>query len=344
MPNPSNLYVCPRCLYSCTKRWMMKRHLLESIRPCPGKTGIILNPEIIDHVLDNHVYVPKPEEPVAPQNNHAPSGPVCPRLSQTFNNYNTINAVVSNMESLEKVKMITDHQGIRQIDFEDRLEQDFQYRLERLEQDGFKGGYCLNHEGLLKLVDGATKMEDNDLNQFNILFDKTLNRVKILSCGKWDSYLEEIGIKEVIRLLKSYFLDSYELYLIKNLHGTDSKKNRFAMRDHLDVYYKFISTFDLDAVVCSQSDEVILGYNVKENNEYYLAEHYGKIYRDLKRDTKISEKNKIKRTITNIIKENTTHNLNKLNKIMLDLLKTDEEFLSQLVETRQFPATLATKY
>jgi len=351
MPRNKREYVCPRCFYATNLKYRMKRHFEELKTPCPNTGGIELTEEVKHEVLLNHVYTINVEEmrPQIPEQTHVARdtislrgaiNPIC-KLSQTFNTYQTINNIVSGMESMEKIKMITDHQGIRHIDFEDRLEKDFQSRLEKLEQDGYKGGYCLNHDGLLKLVDGATKMDDNDLNQFNILFDKTVNRVKILSCGKWDSYLEELGVKEVIRLLKSYFLDSYELYLIKHLHGHDNTKNRFSIRNHLDIYYKFLGTFDLDAIVCTQTDKMILGYELKENNEYYLANHYGKIYKDIKTEIKISEKNKVKRTITNIIKENSTHNLNKLNKIMLDLVKTDHEFLDQLIEKRQLPTNFS---
>lgn len=336
MPNRQSEYICPRCSYSTTLKYRMKRHFETLKNPCPNITGIVLTESIKNEVLENHNYVePKPIESTVPSNNN-----LSQTIHKTINNFNTINNIVSNMESIEKIKMITDYQGLRQIDFEDRLESDFQYQLERLDQDKIVNGYGLDHDSLLKLVDGATKMKEDDLNQFNVLFDKTVNRVKILSCGKWDNYLEEIGIKEIIRLLKSYFLDCYELYIIKHLHGNDPKKDRVEMRQNLDIYYKFISTFDLDAVICSQTDYSLLGYNVKENNEYYLADYYGKIYKDIKQTNKINEKNKLKRVITNIIKENTTHNLNKVNKIMLDLVKTDKEFLKLLIETRNLPMEL----
>ena len=331
MPNPSAKYVCPRCMYETSLKRLMKRHFETLKKPCPNKMSLELTDEIKNDVLQNHFYVFKIENSTSFE-----AKPIT-GLNQTFNNFQTINNIVSNMESIEKIKMIIDYQGIHQLDYEDRLERDFQARLEKLEQDEYAGGYCLNHDNLLQLVDGATKMDEDDLNQFNILFDKTLNRVKILSCGKWDSYLEEIGVKEVIRLLKSYFLDSYEMYLVKHLHSEDLKKNRFSIRNHLDIYYKFLSTFDLDASVCTQTDRMIMGYELRPNNEYYLAEHYGKIYRDIKSETKISEKNKIRRTITNIIKENSTHNLNKLNKIMLDLVKTDPEFLNQIINSKRLP-------
>lgn len=328
MPNPSNIYTCPRCLYETSQKWMMKRHLLSSKKPCAQKTGVVLTSEIIDEVLLNYKWL---------GNSNIILDSDAPNVYQTNNNYNTITAMVSNMESLDKIKMITNYYGTRQLDFEDRLEYDFQAKIDKLDNDEYTGGYCISCDGFLELVDCVTKMDTNETNRFNVLFDKTINRINILSCGKWDSYLEEIGIKEIIRLLKSYFLDNYEIYLIKHLNGNDIHKNRFILREHLDIYYNFIAAFDLDASVCSQTDVMIMGRNIKENNDYHLAEYYGKIYRDIKGKIKTTEKNNTKRRISAIIKENTTHNLNKVNKIMLDLIKTDPEFLNQLIENRKLP-------
>ena len=93
MPNPSNLYICPRCGYSTTQRWMMKRHFLQSVNPCPGTSGITLNPDIIKNVLLNHVYVPETENQVLPQSTHNAFSTV----NQTFNNtHNMANINVEN--------------------------------------------------------------------------------------------------------------------------------------------------------------------------------------------------------------------------------------------------------
>jgi len=329
--------MCPRCDYKTPRKYRIINHFQNLKNPCPDRNRLLLTDEIRDYVIQNRIYkVPdkfsKKESDKTKQESAVPL-----TLNQTIHNFNVINSMISDMESIDKIQMVTDYHGIRQLDFEDRLESDFQPKLHKMEHDEFIGGYYLNNDGLLKLVDGATKMTDDDMNKFNLMFDRTINRIKILSCGKWDSFLEEMGVKEVVRLLKSYFLDNYELYLIKHLHGHDPKKNRFLLRQHLDIYYTFIATFDLDAHVCTQNDKSVLGYNVKDNNDYYLAEYYGKIYRDLKNECKTSEKNKLKKTVTNIIKENTTHNLNTLNKIMLELIRTDHGFFNQMVEKKKMP-------
>lgn len=336
MSNSRSDYVCPRCLYSTSLKSRIKQHFEKLKKPCSAITPIELTDDVKDFVVKNHVYTRLPEVTRA----HLLLDDSKPTFNQTVNNFNNISAIVSSMESLDKLKMIVDHQKLKLPDFEDRLESDFQGNLERMDNDQYPGGYTLDHDGLLKLVDGATKMSGDDLNEFSLLFDKTINRIKILSCGQWDTYLEELGVKEVIKLIKSYFLDSYELYLIKHMQGNDINKNRFHLREHLNIYYKFISTFDLDAIVTTQTDRSIVGYDLKENNDYHLANHYGKIFMDIKKEAKIGEKNKLRRTVTNIVKENTTHNVNKLNKIMLDLLKTDENFLKQLIDSRRFPVTV----
>lgn len=324
MPNPQTEYVCPRCDYSTSIKFRILRHFDTLKKPCANRNSLELTQEIKNQVITNHVYVVN--------NCHTPTtiSPI-PKLNQTFNTYNTINSMISSMESLDKVKLLVDKMAIKQIDFETRLENEFQHRIERMDNDQYECGLSFNHDGLLKLVDASTKIENHDINHFNILFDRTVNRIKILSCGQWDSYLEEIGTKEVVRLMKSYFLDSYELYLIKHIAGHDLRKDRVVLRDSLDIYYKFIASFDLDAIVFSQTDELLIGHQIRENNMYTLADHYGKIFLDIKKNIKIAEKNKLKRTITNIIKENSAHNINKINKIMFDLIKTDAGFLEQII-------------
>ena len=128
MPNPSNAYICPRCNYNTPLKRLMKRHFETLKNPCPERNAVVLTPEIIEHVLLNHQFsiVPKLE-----QNQdkvvHDERLSIA-KLNQTFNNFNMVNAIVSNMESLEKIKC---YQDIRQIDFEDRLEKDFQSKLEK---------------------------------------------------------------------------------------------------------------------------------------------------------------------------------------------------------------------
>jgi hypothetical protein len=146
--------------------------------------------------------------------------------------------------------------------------------------------------------------------------------------------LEEAGAKELISLFKSYFLNNYEEYLIKHLHGDNVRSlNKVQLKQHLDIYYNFIAVFDLVPFICDMEDQQILGHNLIEHNKNYLAETYMQLYIELKNQLKVSEVNRIKKRIVAIIRENTIQNTSQLNQTLCDLLQLDEKFRKELVET-----------
>lgn len=62
------------------------------------------------------------------------------------------------------------------------------------------------------------------MQDFNLLFDKKLNRLNMYSSGKWNEFLIDVGVQELIRVIKSTYLDVYEIYLIKkNLRKYSTK-------------------------------------------------------------------------------------------------------------------------
>ena len=69
-----------------------------------------------------------------------------------------------------------------------------------------------------------------------------------------------------------------------------------------------------------------MGHILIENDDFVLGNTYMKMFHEEKSNMKISEKNRIKRKIVNIIKENTIHNIGELNKLVLELLKIDDGF------------------
>jgi hypothetical protein len=298
----------------------MKRHF-ESKKPCQNKTGILLTDEIREHVLTYHTYKVEKKNP-----KH-----VINQFNQTVNNYNTLNAFITQMPFPNKINLLMDYQNKKMIDFEDDLEKTFSGQVDRLENNSYPNGYYLDLQGILNLVDIVTKVKKDHLERFNILFDKTVKRLKYFSCGDWDTFLEDIGAKEVIKLLKSYFLDTYEVYLIKNLHGDETFLNRVTVKDHLDIYYQFIAALELDPIVINQTDEEILGHRLIEAEEYHLSNKYSSQFHKLKTSVKPIEKNRIKKRISSIIKENTVHNIGELNHVLLDLLNIDDKFAQMIL-------------
>ncbi|GAG03953.1 unnamed protein product, partial [marine sediment metagenome] len=107
---------------------------------------------------------------------------------------------------------------------------------------------------------------------------------------------------------------------------------------HVDIYYKFLIIFDLMPDIQNCSDTDILGYQLIEGNDEYLAEIYIKIYMEQKKQLKRIEQNQIKKKIIDIVKQNTTENLEKLHRVIMDLLKLDDNFRDELLKSRQLLA------
>ena len=60
-----------------------------------------------------------------------------------------------------------------------------------------------------------------------------------------------------------------------------------------------------------------------------------KLYNKHKKELKESVIKSVKRTIINIVKDNSLHNIKMIDKTIIDLLKIDETFRNELIKTRQ---------
>jgi hypothetical protein len=301
----------------------MRRHLLKRAKSCPDRNGLTLTEEIAETVLANHEYH-RPKQPTQVINNN------------NNNIFNMVTNIVNSMEFDEKMRRVLDYRQEKTLDFEDGLEKKFAYRVEKLENDKFSSGYFLTLDDLFKIINDVTLLKDDGLEEFNVLYDKVIKRFRFYRCLEWESFLEDIGSKELISLIKSYYLDTYEKYLIRNLHvDRDTGLNRIKIKEHLEIYYRFISIFDLTPSITDCVDEEILGHRLVENNDTYLAETYVKLFQEEKNRVKSSDKLSVKRKIVNIVKENTTQNLQKLNKAIMEILRVDDIFRDTLLKSRQ---------
>jgi hypothetical protein len=325
MPNPGKLYVCPRCLYEVNLKWRMRRHLYEIKTECRNVSGVELTDDIREHVLRHQTYVPPIKNKTTYQ-----------IFNQTVNNYNTLNNFIAQMDFQEKIDRLLEYQQKNLIGLEDSIEKRFEYRVNRLEDDKFQAGYFLTQNNLIELIDDVTRIDKDNLHKFNVFYNKAIKRFKMYQGKDWESFIEEVGAKELVSLIKSYFLDSYELYLIKHLHGNNVKQfNRFKLEEHLGIYYHFIGVFDLAPSICDQNDSDLLGHRLTEESDHFLADKYMDLFFSEKKKLKSSEEVAITRKIVNIIKNNTSQNLSELNNVLMDLLKIDQEFRDVILESKQ---------
>jgi hypothetical protein len=294
----------------------MKKHFNRKT-PCRNTHNVNLTEEIKDYVYEHKVYHPP-----------APSNP-----KQVVNNYNFLANFISKMDYDEKLEHVLGYQQQRLIDFEDGLDQRFERKLDRLDKNDYKQPYELTEKDLFGLINDVTKINSDQLNYLNVLFDKKVNRILFYSCEKWDSSIVEYGIADLVRYLQSYFLDTYEKYLIKNIHGDKfGAQARSSLKNHLEIYYRFLISVGLRSNLYGNTDEDILGRTQHENSPYSLEEYYMKWFDELKKLVKQSDKNSVKKQIINILKENSVHNIQELNKSVLSIIQVDQTFREKVLQ------------
>jgi hypothetical protein len=310
-------YECPRCNHRTSHKNDMKKHFSRK-RMCANENGINLTDEIMAVVLEEYKYHPPPKEPSDSKN-------------ITINN--TINKYVLKMDFGEKMKHILEYQQKKLLCFEDNLESQFENRVNRLEMNSYPNGYFLDQNDFFKIINNATKVSKENIEEFGIFYRRTIKRLELYSGTSWESFIEEDGVLEVVRLIKSYFLDHYEQYIIRHLYQDGAKTlDRSKLVEHLRIYYRFISIFDLRPHISDLSDCDLLGHRLGEDNEYVLAEKCMGIYSEEKSKLKINEKNQTKRKVINIIKENTIQNSSELDNLVLEILQADDIFRQKLLK------------
>lgn len=303
-------FLCPRCNYSTLNKIDMKRHF-ERLRICPNENAVELTEQIKEIVLRDRKY-------------HADNKP---KIQSIVQNIGYLNQIARQIDTYEKLDFLSDQRQTKLIGFEDGLENFFLPRNRRIEDKTFSSLYALKEDDFINMIDKVTKIDKNNLEKLNIIFDKKLNRFQIYSGTKWESYLQDNGLKELVSLMKSYFFDNYELYLIKNLYGDNAVvRVRKQLQDHLEIYYHFLTVFDLPIYVFGMTDEEILGHRLVENNDHHLEKLHLSLYDRIKSELKECEKIKLKKKIINIVKENSIHNIQELNKVFLQLLNIDDKF------------------
>jgi hypothetical protein len=313
-------YQCIRCGYSTKRKDDMRKHLYSIKSQCPTtKNDLELTEEIKQHILNYRVYKPPVNKP-----------------NTQITNYNLICNFVGKMTNTEKLEHLLNHTQQKLIDFEDGLESKFESKIDRLANDNFNIPYQLEDKDLYGLINNVTRIDADQFDRLNIIFDKKVNRILFYSCQQWDSTIADYGIIDLVRYLQSYLLNSYEQYLIRNIHGSKyGAQERCDLKKHLEIYYRFIISLGLNPYVCSKNDEEIIGYFLKDNNEYYLEEYYLKWFEELKQEVKQPEKNNVKKQIIKILKDNTSHNVQELNNCVLNLIKADQTFKEQILKLSQ---------
>ena len=294
---------------------------------------IELTSAIKEYIIANRVYIPP--APVAP--------PPPQSLTQIINYNNTINNFVANLDTIEKLKRMLHYNDVSLLECGDSIENAYTRQIEGLKQDpdsNLSFGSCdalvLDKNNLLEVVDQVSSLAQEHYTNFNIVYDKKFDKLKLYDMGKFEEYTLTIGIRTLLMKIQEFYFNVYECYLIRKIElSTLCHQEKAILKDKLTDYYRFIGCFDIDPFVKDKNDTEIL-YN-EEDTRYEsgidhnddntdLPERFVNLYAKVRGETKISELNKTKKNVLDIVKKNCLKNVDELNKKMVDLFNMDEEF------------------
>jgi ribosomal protein L17 len=138
-------FMCPRCGYSTFYRNTMITHMNRK-KICPAAlSSILLNEEIKMIILRDRVYRPQVDTLVTPATTHI------------TNNLQIIQNVILNASPYDKLKAVMEYKNIKQIPFEDDIEEKFREQQSDLVQN--IPGYKIDIDCLLEMIDVASMSE-----------------------------------------------------------------------------------------------------------------------------------------------------------------------------------------
>lgn len=214
--------------------------------------------------------------------------------------------------------------NINQKEFEDLVDEKLTPTVRLLEGTS---DFSMNKHGFLKIVDDVSvckKLED-----FNIVYDNEANKIKVFKNGEWEEYLLMAGIIYIMDVIKDYFIDDYEKYLIKKIETTPNYFKKQCYREHLQECYKFMCCFDIKPSYHDKSNSEIMD-TTHGKDVYDIAERCVKEYRFVEKNLTKSQINKVNKDVLNIIKNNSKKTLKDINRKVMELIKVDSGFQQKI--------------
>lgn len=318
-------YTCVRCGYTSDHKNAMKKHLYEKKKPCPSaKADVELTDDIKECILENRVY-------------HLPKSDTV--INQTINNYNTMNNFIASMDNIEKLTKLMCYKNVDIMDFERSIEAKYETKAKRLEQNTYRD-FQLDRNDLYDIVNDVCKIcEGGNFNDMNIFYDTKFDELKLYESGTWENMLLEQGIKKLVSTIQGYYLDNYEIYLIRRMRSDDvSSMDKNAYKERLREYYKFINSFDLNPCIKGKNDHEIM-YNTDDNRYYEdcdtfeIEDEFLPLFNSTSDKITKSEMKRIKSDVVEIIKRNSKKNIFDLNKNVIALFNMEEGFKELLLSS-----------
>ncbi len=310
-------YTCTRCGYNTHDRSCMRTHFYKKKKICQAiENDIELTAEIKEYILANRIYrIPKED----------PKQMIFNQIINNNNTNNNINNFVANLDDVEKIQTHFQHMNICIKPLEQVVEERYKREIYLLQNGDGNSNLCMSREDFIDTVENIVKI--NHLDEFNFIFDKKLDQIKIYEEDGWNPRRVIPGIKIILKTLKEYYLDHYEKYLVSNMNYTRNKAQDISKyTEHLEEYYKYIVCLDFEPYVQDRSRNDILNLDGEDDDDYIFMEKYLDIYNNIKNKTKCADVTKTVNEIVTIIKYNYKSNIKQVNCKVIDLMKIDSDY------------------
>ena len=303
-------YTCISCGYMVSLKADMRRHLYSRQTPCPKTLNEIeLTNEIKDKILKDRIYRIPPPPPSA-----------ATTINQIVNYNNTINNLITGMDTFEKIDKYMAHSDIKLLEYGDSIDKNFTKHvtgLKQKEHDDSLGAYdalILDKDNLLEVIDQVSSLAKQNCENFNVVYDKKFNRLKLYDMGAWNEFILMKGINTLLLKIQDSYFNAYECYLIRKIEFSSlNHHDKAIIKSQLSEYYKFIGCFEIQPYAKDKNEtEIIYNDDDKRFDSFveYTDENtalpikYTDMYARVCDETKTSELNSIKRNIVDIVKRN----------------------------------------
>lgn len=314
-------YTCPRCNHQTPLRKDMKRHLYNLKKICPGfQNNIVLTEEIKSSILENRVC-----------DTHFLNVKATPSLN--------LNSLVLDMDTCDKLKNILEWKNESPINYGDLVESTNLEKIQNLENRGYRFGFQLDYNNIYEIVDQSIQIKNKEeICKMNLHYIPELGKIAIYHDDEWTNYLYDIGLNKVINIIRNYYLESYEKYMLYKIF-VDKNASAFECNEYknrLNQYFRFLVVFDLypsskDLV----NEDCLVGFSHEKS--FFISDHCMDRYNEQKENLKKSEIASIRKQIGDIIKTNSIANVKMLNKYVINLAVNDEAFKQKLLDYSSKP-------
>lgn len=309
-------YTCPRCSLQTKLKGNMERHLYKLQKMCPAThQDIELTDEIKQYILNNRVY-------------HPPKQTQQQVIIQQINNNQQIINYIAKLDTRSKLDTYLEHTQTNLLPFEVQIEEQYKDQIEKCEDIETRlESFSIKTPNILDILNTLTTSSNADT--LNVIYDKTPNKLSIYGDGDWDTCVFEQGVQKLIDKVREGFLDDYELLLLNKMADDPFPRERQRAREHLEEYYRFLETFEVNPLLLEFNR--LVGEKREKVHEY--NETYYGMYENIKKNMKLSKAKELKKDVYNMIKNNCNASVNDLNKKMMDIICTDEEFKNKVMQT-----------